>query len=120
VLLPDRGQAEGAVLLGVLCPARTEEAQVDQPDRGGQDPLPAQAAGVQVVAGGLSDGRQGGPEVLDPVVLVLVPLLAPPIVVPVLTASGRTGADGLDVPSRVGADPDVLPGWRDDQGLDPG
>jgi hypothetical protein len=120
VVPPDRGQAEGAVLLGVLFAAGAEETQVDQADRGGQDPFPAQAAGVQMAADGLSDGRQGGPEVLDPVVLVLVPVLAPQIVVPVLTASGRIGADGLDVTSRVGADPDVLPGRRDDQGLDPG
>jgi hypothetical protein len=41
VVLPDRGQAEGAVLLGVLFAARTEETQVDQADRGGQDPFPA-------------------------------------------------------------------------------
>src|SRR5260370_3447793 len=52
--------------------------------------------------------------------LSLVPLRAPQIVVPVLAAAGRIGANGLDVAPRVSADPYVLPGRRDHQGLDPG
>jgi hypothetical protein len=69
-------------------------------------------------------GRVPGAEVLGRVVgsvmLGLVPLLTPQIVVEVLAAPGRIGAHGLDVTPRIGADPDVLPGRRDHQGLDTG
>ena len=72
MVLPDRGQAEGAVLLGVLLAARAEETQIDQAYRGRQDPFPGQAPGLQMLTDGLAYGRQGAPEVLNPVMLVLV------------------------------------------------
>src|ERR1700691_4322043 len=115
VLLPDGGQAEGTVLLRVLLAARAEEAKIDQPDSGREDPLPGQAAGTQVLTDFLAYGRQHGAELPNPVMLGLVPLLTPQIVVQVLAAPGRIGAHGLDVASRIGADPDVLPGRRDHQ-----
>jgi hypothetical protein len=102
VLFPDGGQAEGAVLLRVLLAARPEEPEIDQADRSREDPVPGQAPALQVTADDLADARQRGPEVPDPVVLSLVPLLTPQVVVPVLAASGRVGADGLDVAQRVG------------------
>lgn len=77
-------------------------------------------AAVQVTADHLADPRQGSPELPDPVVLVLVPLLTPQIVIPVLAASRRVGADGLDVALGIDADPHVLRGRRDHQGPDPG
>jgi hypothetical protein len=77
MILPDGRQPEGAVLLGVLLPARPEEAEVYQADRGRQDPGPGQARAFQVTADDLADARQGRPELPDPVVLVLVPLLTP-------------------------------------------
>jgi hypothetical protein len=89
VVLPDRGQAEGPVLLGVLLAARTEETQVDQAYRSRQDPFPGQPPSVQMVTDDLAYRRQDGPELLNPFMLVLVPLLAPQIVVPVLAAPGR-------------------------------
>src|ERR1700733_13601874 len=69
---------------------------------------------------GLAYGRQGGPELPHAVMLVQVTLLAPQIVVPVLAASRRVGAHGLNVALRISADPHVLPGGRDHQGLDAG
>jgi hypothetical protein len=62
---------------------------------------PGQAAAFQVPADDLADARQGSPEGPDPVVLVLILLLTPQVVVAVLAASGRVGADGLDVALRV-------------------
>jgi hypothetical protein len=58
-------------------PPGTEETQVDQAYRGGQDPFPGQAPGIKMAADCLAYGRQGGPEALNPVMLVLVALLAP-------------------------------------------
>src|SRR5439155_683429 len=83
------GQAEGAVLVRVLFAARPEEPEVDQADRGRENPVPGQAPAVQVTADDLADARQHGAEFPDPVMLVLVPLLAPQVVVPVLAAAGR-------------------------------
>src|SRR5690349_10596085 len=120
VLLPDGGQAEGAVLLRVLLAARPEEPEIDQADRSRENPVPGQAPALHVTADDLADARQHGSEVPDPIVLSLIPLLTPQVVVPVLAASGRVGADGLDVAQRVGADPDVLPGRRDHQRPDAG
>jgi hypothetical protein len=37
MILPDRGQAEGSVLLGVLFAARAEETEIDQAYRGRRD-----------------------------------------------------------------------------------
>src|SRR6185437_5220685 len=74
VLLPDGGQAEGAVLLRVLLAARPEEPEIDQADRSRENPVPGQAPALQVTADDLADARQRGPEVPDPVVLGLVPL----------------------------------------------
>src|SRR6202012_5158440 len=62
----------------------------------------------------------GRGEVEHRVVLFLVPLLPPARVVHVLAASGGIEADRLDMTVRPRADPDFLPGGRDDQVLDPG
>jgi hypothetical protein len=113
MVLPDRGQAEAAILVGVLLASGTEETEVDQPDRGGQDPPSGQAVGIQVTPYDLAYGRQGGTEPPDPVMLVLIALLSPQIVVPVLAAARRVDAGGLDVALRIGTDPHVLPGRRD-------
>src|ERR1700691_1521110 len=120
VLLPDGGQAEGTVLVRVLLAPRAEEAKIDQPDSGRKDSFPGQAAGAQVLTDLLAYGRQDGAELPNPVMLGQVPLLTPQIVVEVLAAPGRVGAQGLDVAPRIGADPDVLPGRRDHQRFDMG
>jgi hypothetical protein len=51
--------------------------------------------------------------------LLSIPALAPDPVVDVLTPTGGVRAHRLDVPERVGADPDLLPGRRDDKLTDP-
>ena len=117
---PDGGQAEGAVLGGVLLTSGPEEAQVDQPYRGGQDPVPVQAPGVQAGQHRLADPRQRTPEFQHPVELALVLLLPPLLVVQVLTPPGRVRPDRLDVPVSIRADPHLFPGGRYDQRFDPG
>src|SRR5581483_9658315 len=44
--------------------------------------------------------------------------LLPPLVIPVLFAARRVGADGLDVTVRVGADPHVAPCRRNHEFVD--
>src|SRR5207248_5189623 len=58
---------------------------------------------------------QGLGELDHAAVLVLVPDLAPAVVVAVLLAPARVPAGGLDVPTRTGADPDLGPRRRDGQ-----
>src|SRR5580700_2664335 len=120
VLTQDGGQAVAAVLHRVLVPARPEKAQVNQPDGRGQDPVPGQRAAVQMIQDDRPHPGQHGPELQHPVMLLPVALLTPPVVVAVLPPPRGIGTDGLDVPVRGSGDPHVLPGGRDDQGLDPG
>jgi hypothetical protein len=119
MITADRRQPERAVLSGVLLAAGPEEAQVDQAQRGGQDPLAAQPAAAELFADRLAQPRQCRAELQHPVVLALILFLAPVVVVAVLAAARRVGADRLDVAAGVRADPDLLPGRRDDQGLNP-
>ena len=66
------------------------------------------------------DVREGMTEFKHPVELLPIPLLAPPVVVPVLAAAGHVGADGLNMAVLMRADPHVFPGRRDDQRLNAG
>ena len=108
------------MLRGVLLPAWAEEAEVDQADRRREHPFPGEPLTAQVVLDHLADAREHGAELQHPVMLLLVPPIAPKVVVAVLTAVGRVRADRLDVPHGIGADPDVLPGREDHQRLDAG
>ena len=65
-------------------------------------------AAFQVTADDVTDARQGGPELQDPVMLLLIPLLTPQVVVPVLAPAGRVGTDGLDMDIGIDADPKRL------------
>ena len=64
--------------------------------------------------------RQRRGEVEHPLVLVQVAHHAPLVVVAVLPAAPRVHAGRLDVAVRDRADPDVLPGGRQDEGVGPG
>ena len=66
----------------------------------------------------LARGGQPLGELEHAVVLLAVAGLVPGLVVEVLP-TGIVGANGLDVPVAVGADPDVLPRGRDDERLGP-
>src|SRR4051812_42212585 len=119
VLPAQRGQAEGAVLLGVLLAADAEGAEVQQPDGGGEHSFPVQAAGTQGCAYGVPYiGKLLG-DLQHALVLLGVPPGAPRVVVAVLPAAGGVDTGGLDVPVRPGADPDVAPGRRDREAADP-
>ncbi len=118
VLPLQRGQAVGAVVLGVSVAAHPEEAEIEQAHRGREDPFPPQAASGQFARDGLTQLGQRGGEVEHVIVLLLVPLLPPARVVEVLPAPGGVEPDGLDVPVRPRADPHLLPGGGDYQVLD--
>src|SRR5579864_8323268 len=66
----------------------------------------------------LPDARQGFSEGQHAVVLDRVANLSPPLVIAILLSSAGVAAGRLDMPSGARADPDVGPGWWDDQALD--
>ena len=107
-----------AVLGLVLLPAAAEEAGVEHAQPRRRHPLARQTVGAQVGRHLLARGRELAGQHAHPVVLLAAPRLVPGVVVEVLASTGVVGADGLDVPVRVRADPDVLPGRRDDEGGD--
>src|SRR5438067_9290252 len=97
VLAADGGDAEGAVLRRVLLPAGPEEAEIDQPDGGGEHPVPAQSLSGEMTADHLPQTWQDRAELQHAGMLVAVPLNPPQVVIAVLAAPGRVGADRLDV-----------------------
>jgi hypothetical protein len=102
VPLFQRGDPVVVVQLGVPLAADAEQAQVDEADRGGGHPVPAQVPVAQVRHGGLAQRRQSQREPEHVVELLLVPVLAPPVVVAVLGAAPGVDAGGLDVAQRIG------------------
>jgi hypothetical protein len=119
VLLPEGGGSVVVVEVGVPFLADAEQAEVDQPDYAGHDPVAGQAAVPQVPRGGRSQPgqRAGEPEHVPE--LLGVALLPPELVVEVLEPALAVGARGLDVAERVRRDPDVGPGGRDPECPDP-
>src|SRR4051812_28525154 len=77
VFAPDRREAEGAVLLGVVLPADPEEPEVEQPERARQHPAPGEAGGVQLTGDGSAGRRQAPGHLEHAGVLLAVTVLAP-------------------------------------------
>ena len=113
------GETVASVLVGVHVAADPEVADVDEPDRQREDAVLVQSVGLQVGTHLQSRPWQPLRHGEDALELLRVTLTPPLRVVHVLAASGRVGADDLDVPVRVRADPHRLPRGRDHQRLDP-
>ena len=110
-----RRDAVRLVLLGVVLRADAEEAAVEEAHRAGEHALPRQPPLGEVLRRGSADDRQRAREAEHLVELLLVAPSAPLRVVEVLPPSRRVRAHRLDVAEGVGADPDALPGGRDDE-----
>ena len=117
VLAQQRGEAEGAVGVGVDVVADAEVAQVEQAYGDGARALLRHALGADVGQHPFARLGQRLAEAEDPVELRGVATGAPLRVVEVLAAPGVVGADGLQVAVGVGRDPHVLPRRRDDEVL---
>jgi hypothetical protein len=84
VLAAHRGEAERAVVLGVLLAADPEEAEVEQPERAGQHAVAGQAVLGEVLVDLLTRAGQPVGHGENPLVLLGITLLAPRVVVAVL------------------------------------
>src|SRR5204862_6817115 len=107
------------VLLSVGLLAHPEEATVEEPRRAREHPFSGEALQGKVLRAFGAETRKGARELERVVELLLVTALPPALVVQVLSPSCRVGADGLKVSVLVGTDPDVDPGGRDRERLDP-
>ncbi len=112
-------QAERVVVAGIFVVADADQGRLQQPDDGRQHLAPGQAGEFQVAFGGAADLRQRPAEGERPAVLGLVPHAPPSRVVSVLLPPPGVAARRLDVAVGSRADPDLGPGGRDHQGLDP-
>ena len=110
VLLSEAGDAEGLVFQRVVLTPHPEISDVEQAHDRREHPLPAEVVFGQVTPHPRPKFRQGRPEILNSDELLAVPVLPPLVVVAVLAAAGRVGADRLNMAVRPRADPDVRPG----------
>jgi hypothetical protein len=108
-------QPVGLVGDRVVLGADAEEAAVQQPDGHGEDVVLGEVLAREVALDALAQPRQRAGEDDHVLELGLVAPGAPARVVEVLLAVALVDARGLDVAAGVRADPDVLPGGRDDQ-----
>jgi hypothetical protein len=119
VILAERRDAEGLGFLRVALRADAEPAAIDQARRDRGDTLTIQKLVVHVPRHGRPQVRQALGKANQPVELRLL-LLRPEIpVIDVLLPSGSVDAGGLELRRRAGRDPDLFPGGRDDERLDP-
>ena len=114
-----RREPVAAVLVGVLLAADPEQTAVEEADREPrtrslESQLPSRA--LAELARSFGSARANVEHLVE---LLPVALLAPDGVVEVLAPPGGIGADGLQVAVREPADPDVGPGRRDRERLDP-
>src|ERR1700704_5285660 len=119
VTLAQGRETEGAVLARVLVVAHADQRLVEQHHHGGEDLAPREIARAQVALHALADLGEGFAELEHAPELRLVARLAVQGMVAVLLAAARVARSRLDVPFGVRADPDVGPGGRNREGVDP-
>ena len=112
-------QSERTVLLSILLVADPDSGLLEEPDDRRKHLLSRHAGPFQVAVRLLADLRQGRSKGQHPVVLDGIANLAPARVISVLLAPPGVAPGRLQMAARVGADPDVRPGRRDGQALDP-
>ena len=90
------------VQLGIFLAPDAEQAEVDQPDGAGHDPVPVEAAAPQVLQRGRPQRRERAGEPQHVGKLLRVSLLSPELVVAVLGPATAVHAGGLDMSSGSG------------------
>src|SRR5258706_17021 len=119
VTVAQRGQPEGAVLARVLVVAHADQGLVEEHHHGGEDLPPGEIARAQIAFHALADFREDFAELEHAAELGLVARFAVQRVVAVLLAAAGVARRRLDVALGIRGDPDVRPGGRNYQGLDP-
>ena len=105
--VPERGEAVGAIALGILVIAYAQGRAVQQPDDGGHHGVQLRPARLEVARHRPTDGGQVAAKGAHAVELDLLALFLPLRVVAVLLAAPGVAARGLQVALGIGADPDI-------------
>ena len=113
-----RRKAEGVVVLCVHLASDPEEASVEEAHRAGEDALTPEIFLCQAAVRVRPQAPESDGELEHPIELLAVAASAPGVVVEVLPPPRRVRPDCLQVPQRVGTDPDVTPGGRDGERSD--
>src|SRR5512144_656527 len=109
----ERRESVRSVLLSITVRANAHEGAVEQRYHRGQDLRPRQPEKGQIAADRPADRGERASELGEPVELRLVALGAPLLVIAILPAPFRVTSHRLQMPVRVGADPDIAPGrWN--------
>ncbi len=117
--IPHRRQPERVVLLGIPFVADANQRRFEQLDEGGDDLGAGQSLLAHVPIDAFANARECAPERHHALVLRFVAHLTPPLVIPVLLATTDIASGCLNVAVCARADPDILPGRRDHERLDP-
>jgi len=112
------GEAVGVVFAGIFFVADADAGGLHEADDGAEDLFAGEAGEGEVVVDLFADDGEGVAEEDHALVLGFVADLAPAGMVAALLASTLVAAGDLEVAVGDGADPDLAPGGRDDEGLD--
>ncbi len=107
VFFSEAGHAERLVFECVVLVPDAEISDVEQAHDRREHPLPAEVVLGHITAHVRPKLRQSRPEPLNSDELLSIPIPPPLVVVAILAAAGRVGADGLNVAVRPRADPYV-------------
>jgi hypothetical protein len=111
-------EAVRAVLTCVFAVPHTDERLLEELDGGCEHLLARQARPPQRLRRLAANSSKRPREADQPVVLGVVAHATPVGMIAVLLAPPRIAADGLQVPSRIVADPDIAPRRRNDERTD--
>src|SRR4051794_8356712 len=114
-----RGEAEGLVLARVLVVAHADERAIQQPHHRGKELAARMVRGAQIVLDAIAQQRQHLAELEHMPELRVVARVAVGGVIAVLLATARVARGRLNVAVGIGTDPDLAPGRRDRERVDP-
>src|SRR6476661_4695063 len=113
-----RRQAKRVVVPRVLVVSNTNQRLFEELHDEGENLVARQARISQISGRALANGRQFSSKAYQAIVFRLVADLAPLLVIPILFAPTRIPARRLKVSAGIGADPDILPRWRNHERFD--
>src|SRR5262245_17234534 len=114
------GEAEAFVVARISRVADADHRVVKQPDDGGDDALAGETAAPKIDIDCTAKARQRCGERGEARELHFIAASGPARMVAILLAATLVAAGRLEVTLRMGRDPDIAPGRRDDQASDAG
>ena len=108
------GQPPAAVRVQIFLATDPQRAEVEDPESGGEDPAFGEAVQSEILRHCTPCTGKGSGQGRRLVEFGVIPVFPPCGMVDVLPPSRLVDAERLNMASRVRADPDIRPRWRDD------